>query len=45
MTMLATWYFRFKYQMDHSGIDLFSRHLTKMLDGELEAFDLTQSTT
>lgn len=36
---------RIAVPVDHSGIDLFRRHLTKMLDGELEAFDLVQSTT
>lgn len=36
---------RIAIRLDHPGLELFSRQLTKMLDGELEAFELVQSVT
>lgn len=36
---------RIAIRVDYPGLELFSRQLTKLLDGELEAFDLVQSAT
>lgn len=32
-------------RVDYPGLALFGQHLTKMLDGKLDAFDLVQTTT